>query len=298
MQLGFIGLGRMGYNMVLNLLEQGHKVVAHNRSPDKVDDIAKDGAIPAYKLEEMIAKLEAPRIVWLMLPAGSPVEDMLKRLADNLSAGDIVIDGGNTFYKDTIRHGERLAEKGIYLIDVGTSGGIDGARNGACMMIGGEEKIFKKVEPICKDISVDGGYAYLGGSGTGHFVKMVHNGIEYGMMQSIGEGLELIERSGFDIDLQKTAAVWSNGSVIRGWLIDLINDELKKDPTLKTFTGPVLDSGEGKWAVEAGLEHQVPLPAISSSIWARFRSRGDSPMTDRVISALREGFGHHISGKK
>ncbi len=298
MRLGFIGLGRMGYNMVLNILEHGHSVVAHNRSSNKIYEISKEGAIPAYTLEDMVAQLHPPRIVWVMLPAGPPVENILNRLSGLLSEGDIVIDGGNSHCKDTIRHGDLLKEKGINFLDVGTSGGIDGARNGACMMVGGEEEIFKIVEPILKDICVDGGYGYVGASGSGHFVKMVHNGIEYGMMQSIGEGFELIAKSGFGIDLSKTAAVWSNGSVIRGWLIDLIRDELAKDPALKSFEGPVLDSGEGAWTVEAGLEYKVPLPAISSAIWERYRSRTESPMTDRVISALREAFGHHISGKK
>ncbi|MFC1616975.1 phosphogluconate dehydrogenase (NAD(+)-dependent, decarboxylating) [Candidatus Margulisiibacteriota bacterium] len=299
MKLGFIGLGRMGYNMTLNILSRGHVVVAYNRSPGPVDRIKeKEGIIPAYTIEELVANLEPPRVVWLMVPAGQAVTDMLAKLVPLLSNGDIVIDGGNSKYTDSIQRAHGLKQKGIDFLDIGTSGGLAGARNGACMMVGGEKSVFEKVEPLLQDMCVGNGYGYCGKSGAGHYVKMVHNGIEYGMMQAIGEGFELLDKSEFDLDNAKVAKIWANGSVIRSWLIDLVQEAFEKEPGLISFQGPVKDSGECRWAVETGINLGVPTPAISAALYERFRSQDINSMTDRAISAMREGFGRHISGAK
>jgi 6-phosphogluconate dehydrogenase len=298
MKLGFIGLGRMGTNMVLNALGKGHKIVAYNRSEAAIREVEKKGAIAALTLENLISELLQPRVVWLMVPAGNPVDTMIDKLIPLLDDGDLIIDGGNSHYKDSQRHGELLKKHKINFLDVGTSGGIDGARNGACMMIGGDKTSFDQYKSLFRDFCVPDGYGYVGNYGAGHYVKMVHNGIEYGMMQALGEGFELLDSSSYDLDLAKVGKIYANGSVIRSWLMDLALAALNENPSLSEFSGPVKDSGEGKWTIQSGLDNDVPLPAISAAVFERFRSRTDDSLTDRMVSAMREGFGRHISGSK
>lgn len=293
MKLGFIGLGKMGYNMVQNLLDHNHEVVAYNRSIEQVDKIVKEGAIGAGSLEELVNKLSAPRVIWLMIPAGKPVEETIEALLPLLSKGDIIIDGGNSHYKDTLKRAEYLDSKGVNFVDVGTSGGLIGARNGACMMIGAKKDIYDQLEPLFKDICVENGYGYSGRNGAGHFVKMIHNGVEYGMMQAIGEGFDILESSDFDIDLEDTAKIWANGSVIRGWLMELTQSAFSKDPKLKDVTGQIADSGEGKWTIEAALDFNVSTPVIATSLMERYRSREPNTMGNKVVASLRNEFGGH-----
>jgi 6-phosphogluconate dehydrogenase len=293
MKIGLIGLGKMGGNIVLNLLDHGHDVVVYNRDVEKTNTYRDKGALPAYSYEELVAALPTPRVIWLMVTAGSAVDSILETLTPMLSHGDIVIDGGNSFYKDTLRRSPLLAEKGIHLLDVGTSGGITGARHGACLMIGGAKEAYTHLEGAFKDISIAEGYKYFGKSGSGHFIKMIHNGIEYGMMQAIGEGFEVIEKSEFDIDMADTAHVWRHGSVIRGWLMDLIEEEYKKDPTLSGYSGTVGLSGEGEWSVSTAHELDVPVPTMEASVDMRIKSKEEKRYQGKVIQALRYGFGGH-----
>jgi 6-phosphogluconate dehydrogenase len=293
MKLGFVGLGKMGFNMVENLLEHKHEVITFDLNADSVNNIAKKGAKAATSLKDLVGKLPTPKIVWVMVPAGKPVDATLKELTSLLSKGDIIIDGGNSYYKDSMRRGEELSKKGIFFFDCGTSGGLEGARRGACMMIGGDKKVFKKIEPIFKDMNVKNGYGWVGKTGAGHFVKMVHNGIEYGMMEAIGEGFEILDASGFDLDLKDVARIWSNGSVIRGWLMELAQSAYSKDPKLNKVSGEIADSGEGKWTVEAALDLKVPAPVITQALEQRYRSRESGPMSNRLVAALRDEFGGH-----
>jgi 6-phosphogluconate dehydrogenase len=301
MKIGFIGLGKMGKNLVLNLLEHKHQVIAYNRTYEKALELKKNGVMPVKTLEELVQKCgeKGNRIIWLMVPAGTPANKIIETLFTLLGKEDIVIDGGNSNYKDSIKNAELLAKKEIEFLDVGTSGGISGARNGACLMIGGKKETFKKIEPVFKDISVQNGYAYCGKNGSGHFVKMVHNGIEYGMMSAIGEGFELIHKYDPALDKKEIARVWNNGSVIRGWLMELAEESFKKDPDLKEFSSQVGHSGEGKWTVETALELGVPVPVIANSLFSRFTSLQKNSFNGKVLSALRYGFGGHVSpGKK
>jgi len=298
MKIGFIGLGRMGFNMVQNLLDKKHEVVAFDMNEEVVSQIANDGAIGVRSIKEMASELSSPRVFWVMVPSGKPVDMVFSEIMKYTEKGDIIIDGGNSKYTDSVAREKELSEKGLNFLDVGTSGGLDGARNGACMMIGGEQDIFASIEPIFKDMCVVDGYGYVGEAGSGHFVKMVHNGVEYGMMQAIGEGFELLEKSPFNLDFKDVSKIWANGSVIRSWLIDLIHEAFTQDITLKEFDGPVGDSGEGKWTLEAALNYKVAVPAIAASVWERYRSRECSPLTDKAVSAMREGFGRHVSGNK
>lgn len=298
MEIGIIGLGKMGYNLALNIKDHHHRVVAYNRSHEKIKEAEAEGLIGAYSIEELVSKLGAPRIIWLMVPAGNPVDEMIENLIPLLDKGDIIIDGGNSNYKDTLRRSSSLREKGLHFVDVGTSGGVEGARNGACMMIGAEEDTFKAIEPIIKDICLEKGYLHTGKNGSGHFVKMIHNGIEYGMLQAMGEGFEILEKSQFDLDYKEIARVWNHGSVIRGWLMELMERAFEKDPQLETIKGIVHSSGEGLWTVQEALDLQVPAPVITDSLFVRYRSQQEDTFTGKVIAALRNEFGGHSVEKK
>ncbi len=293
MKIGFIGLGKMGFNMVEHLLDLGHEVVAYDVSAEAVASIAAKGATAASSLQHLVGELDAPRVVWMMVPAGRPVDAVIDGLAPFLKVGDIVIDGGNSRYTDTVARAEKLRQQGIRLLDIGTSGGLDGARHGACMMAGGEREAYAVVEPMVRDLCVPNGYGYMGASGSGHFVKMVHNGIEYGMMQAIGEGFDLLRASGYDLDNETVARVWSNGSVIRGWLMELAGKAFEQDNDLGWLGGKVADSGEGRWTVEAAVELGVAVPIISGALFERFRSQSEENFSDKVVAALRHGFGGH-----
>ena len=302
MKLAMIGLGRMGMNMAKRLLQGGHQVVAYNRSPEKTEQLVKDGAMGAYSLVEVAEKLSSPRIVWMMLPAGQAVDDHIHELKDLLAPGDIVIDGGNTYYKDDILRANLLDEKGISFMDVGVSGGIWGLKIGYCMMIGGEKETFKQLEPILKTLAPQEGYLYCGGTGAGHFVKMVHNGIEYGMMQAYGEGFEILEASAYaeSFNYSEIAHLWNQGSVVRSWLLELAEEAFRNDAKLTDIKGYVEDSGEGRWTIQQALDTGVPAQVITLSLLRRFRSRQDDPFSDRLVAALRREFGGHavVSGDK
>jgi 6-phosphogluconate dehydrogenase len=298
MKIGLIGLGKMGYNLALNMTNKGHEVVAHDVSEEAMNKIASEGVETAASFEEMISKLPTPKIVWLMVPAGDITEDVMNRVSSLLSEQDIIIDGGNANYKDTLRRGNDLKEKGIYLIDSGTSGGMDGARDGVCTMIGGDKEAFDQVEKLFQDISVENGYLYTGKSGSGHFLKMVHNGIEYGMMQAIAEGYEILEKSDFDYDYEEVSRVWNNGSVIRSWLIELMQNAFSKDAKLDSLRGVMNSSGEGKWTVETALDLQAVAPVITLSQIMRYRSQENDTFSGKVVAALRNEFGGHAVVKK
>ncbi|SDG22997.1 6-phosphogluconate dehydrogenase [Thermoanaerobacter thermohydrosulfuricus] len=297
MKVGLIGLGRMGFNLALNMRDHGHEVVAYNRSPEKIKEAEKEGIKGAYTIEDLVKKLERRRIIWLMVPAGDPVDEMIEKLVPLLEKHDIIIDGGNSYYKDTLRRYEMLKEKEIDFVDVGTSGGIEGARHGACTMIGAEDEVFKYIEPLIRDISAENGYLHTGKNGSGHFAKMVHNGIEYGMMQAIGEGFEVLEKSQFDFDLKEVARVWSHGSVIRGWLMELMEKAFEKDPKLSGIKGVMHSSGEGLWTVEEALNLKVPVPVIAQSLFMRYRSEQEDTFAGKVVAALRNEFGGHAVEK-
>ncbi|HWO96179.1 MAG TPA: decarboxylating 6-phosphogluconate dehydrogenase [Bacillus sp. (in: firmicutes)] len=298
MKLGMIGLGKMGANLVLNLLDHQHSVVAYDVNPEAVQQSAEKGASPASSIQDLVSQLEKPRIVWSMVPAGELTENVISELKELLEEGDIIIEGGNSQYKDSVRRAKEAAEKGVYYFDVGTSGGMEGARNGACMMIGGDKEVFATIEPIFKDINVENGYLYSGEAGSGHFLKMVHNGIEYGMMQAIAEGFEVLEKSEFDYDYEAVARVWNNGSVIRSWLIELTERAFSKDAKLDAIKGVMHSSGEGKWTVETALDLQVPTPVITLSLLMRYRSLQEDTFTGKVVAALRNEFGGHAVEKK
>jgi 6-phosphogluconate dehydrogenase len=293
MELGIIGLGRMGANMARRLLKEKHKVVVYNRTPDKTRELGNEGAIPSFTLDELMKQLPLPKIVWLMVPAGKPVDDMIGQLLPMLTKGDILIDGGNSRFIDTIRRNEFLSSKGIKFLDVGTSGGIWGLKEGYCLMIGGEEASFKKCEPIFKSLAPSEGYGYMGPSGSGHYVKMVHNGIEYGMLQAYGEGFEILNASNYKLDLFKIAKLWNRGSVVRSWLLELAEDALAKDSDLSEIKGYVEDSGEGRWTVQEAIDHNVPAPVITLSLLERMRSRQTDSFSAKMIAALRNEFGGH-----
>jgi len=302
MKIAMIGLGRMGMNMAKRLLKYGHQVVAYNRSPEKTDQLVEEGAIGAYSLPEVAEKLASPRIIWMMLPAGEAVDDHINKLKDLLSPDDIIVDGGNTYYKDDISRAKTLNETGIRFLDVGVSGGVWGLQIGYCMMIGGGGGAFNHLEPIFESLAPEDGYLHCGNTGAGHFVKMVHNGIEYGMMQAYGEGFEILEASDYadSFNFAQIAHLWNQGSVIRSWLLELAEEAFKKDERLEDIQGYVADSGEGRWTIQQALETGVPAQVITLSLLRRFRSRQEDPFTDKVIAALRQEFGGHavVSVKK
>ena len=296
MKIAMIGLGRMGMNMARRLLRGGHDIVCYNRTPEKTDTLVREeGATGAYSLAEVVEKLEQPRVLWLMLPAGSIVDDHIQQLKGLLDAGDILIDGGNTYYRDDERRAGGLKDSGIEYVDVGVSGGIWGLKVGYCLMMGGDRAIVKKLQPIFKTLAPENGYLYCGKTGSGHFVKMVHNGIEYGMMQAYGEGFEILEASQYseNFDYQKISQLWNQGSVVRSWLLELLEDAFARDPHLKAIKGYVEDSGEGRWTLQQAIDTDVPAPITALSLFARFRSRQDNTFSDRVLAALRREFGGH-----
>ena len=295
MQIGMIGLGRMGMNMARRLLRGKHMVIAYNRSPNKTDEIVEEGAIGAYNLHELAEKLSPPRVAWMMLPAGGTVDDHIGQLVDILEPGDIVVDGGNTYYKDDIRRADLLAAKGIQFVDVGVSGGIWGLEVGYCLMVGGKRESFQHLEPIFKTLAPKDGYLYCGATGAGHFVKMVHNGIEYGMLQAYGEGFEILEASPYagSLNFSQVAHLWNQGSVVRSWLLDLTANALADDPELADIKGWVADSGEGRWTVFESVDLDVPAPVITLALQMRFISRQDESYAAKLLAAMRNQFGGH-----
>lgn len=299
MKIGYIGLGKMGKNMTLRLLEHGIEVVAYNRSSEPVEKVAQKGAIPAYSYEELFSQLpETGRVIWLMVPH-TAVDDVLQDISTHLQEGDIVIDGGNSNYKESVRRGTALKEKGIHYVDVGVSGGPDGARNGACLMIGGEKDAYTKIEPVCQAAAAPQSYQYLGRLGAGHFAKMVHNGIEYGMMQAIGEGMEIIKESEFDFDVEQVARIYNSHSVIESRLVGwLYEGYTKHGKNLEEISGEVSHSGEGQWTVETAKEMHINTPIIVGSLQFRKDSQGNPSYTGKVVSLLRTMFGGHDVSKK
>ncbi len=297
MQIAIIGLGRMGMNMAKRLLRGGHEVVAFNRTPSKTDQLVKEGAIGAYSISEVVDKLSHPRVIWIMLPAGSTVDEHINQLKEILSPDDIVIDGGNTYYKDDIRRSTLLAKKGIKFMDTGVSGGIWGLEKGYCLMIGGEKETYQYLEPIFKTLAPEKGYLFCGGVGAGHFVKMVHNGIEYGMMQAYGEGFDILEASpyGESLDYAAVSHLWNQGSVVRSWLLELMESAFANDPNLSDIRGYVEDSGEGRWTIQQAIETGVSAPVIALSLMRRFRSQVQDSFSDKVVAALRREFGGHTT---
>lgn len=295
MKLAMVGLGRMGMNMARRLIQTGHDLVAYNRTGEKTDEIVKEGAIGAYALADLTQILAPPRTIWLMLPAGGPVDEYLDQLNRLLSPGDIVLDGGNTHFKDDIRRQELLSEKGVRSMDVGVSGGVWGLKEGYCLMIGGDPEIYKYLEPVFKSLAPEDGYLYCGQTGAGHFVKMVHNAIEYGMMQAYAEGFDILDKSryGESLNYSSLCHLWNRGSVIRSWLLELAESAFGKDPRLSAIKGYVEDSGEGRWTVEQAMETGVPAYVTALSLFARFRSRQQDSFADRVLAALRHEFGGH-----
>ena len=326
MQLGMVGLGRMGANIVRRLMQAGHDCVVYDRDPKPGAALAEKGAIVASDLKDMVAKLAAPRAIWVMLPAGEITEATLTELSGLLSPGDTLIDGGNAFWKDDVRRGQELSAKGLHYLDIGTSGGVHGLERGYCLMIGGDKETVARLDPLLKALAPgkgdipetshrDGrnptseeGYLHCGPVGAGHFVKMVHNGIEYGMMQAFAEGFDLLRNAsakeglppeyGFDFDVAEISEVWRRGSVVTSWLLDLTASALAADEDLTAYTGNVSDSGEGRWTVQAAIETATPAEVLTSSLYTRFRSRKDHTFAEKVLSAMRAGFGGHVEPKK
>ncbi len=320
MQLGMIGLGRMGANMVRRLMKGGHRCVVYNRSQDSVKQLVSEGATGSTSLEDFVKKLEKPRTAWMMVPAGAPTEETVRALAELLEPGDVVIDGGNSYFKDDVRRAQMLRSKGIHYLDVGTSGGVWGIERGYSLMIGGDAQIVRRLDPIFQTLapgaagtpttptrkkvtSADHGYLHCGPSGAGHFVKMVHNGIEYGLMQAYGEGFDVLRNASsaalapeyrYELQLGEIAEVWRRGSVVASWLLDLTAMAFNEDPQLAKYKGYVADSGEGRWTVQAAIEEAVPADVLSAALYARFRSRQEHTFAEKVLSAMREKFGGHV----
>jgi 6-phosphogluconate dehydrogenase len=298
MKIGFVGLGKMGGRMVERLLLGGHEVVAYDPIEAAGREAQEKGA-PTGSLEQMVQHLQGRRIVWVMVPSGSPTEETIRALAALLQPGDILIDGGNSFYKDSIRRAGELKQRGLLFLDAGTSGGVWGLKAGYCLMVGGEQKAFDAAAPIFETLAPKDGYAYVGKSGAGHFVKMVHNGIEYALLQGYAEGFELLQaKKEFDLDLKKISHLWNQGSVIRSWLLELAENAFAKKPRLEGIRGYVQDSGEGRWTVGEAMEQDVPAPMITLSLLERFRSRQEESFAAKVIAALRDEFGGHGFKKK
>ncbi|MEZ5317393.1 MAG: decarboxylating 6-phosphogluconate dehydrogenase [Vicinamibacterales bacterium] len=312
-----VGLGRMGANMTRRLMRGGHTVVVHDLNPDAVAAVAAEGAVGAASLDDLVARLDAPRAVWLMVPSGAPTDQMVDALGARLSAGDVVIDGGNSFFKDDVRRGDALGARGIHYVDAGTSGGVWGLERGYSLMIGGEPDVVRRLDPIFATLApgvpagesappgdtARRGYVHCGRTGAGHFVKMVHNGIEYGMMQAYAEGFDILEgakspdvdpRYRYEFNLAEVAEVWRHGSVIQSWLLDLTAMALAEDPALSAFTGFVHDSGEGRWTIDTAVEEAVPANVLAAALFARFRSRQQHTFGEKVLSAMRHKFGGHV----
>jgi 6-phosphogluconate dehydrogenase len=297
MELGFVGLGRMGMNMVRRLVQDQHRLVVYDRSPEAVNDAVGAHAVGATSLKDLAARLTPPRAVWVMVPAGEPTEGTIRELADLLQSDDVIVDGGNSYYKDDARRAAELQRRGIHYIDAGTSGGIWGLKFGYCLMLGGDEAIVKRLDPIFKTLAPADGYAYMGSAGAGHYVKMIHNGIEYGMMQAYAEGFELLSKSHFNLKLPAIADLWMRGSVVRSWLLELAAAALHDDPKLEKIKGYVEDSGEGRWTVFDAIEKDVPAPVLTASLYTRFRSRETEAFADKMLAALRSAFGGHAVRK-
>jgi 6-phosphogluconate dehydrogenase len=293
MKIGFIGLGKMGANMVQRMLNDNHQVVVWNRSHGPVAELESKGAIGSSSIEDLVGKLPERKVVWLMVPSGKAVDDNLDILLGLLKKEDIIIDGGNSYWKDTRERGKKVAEKGIHYLDCGTSGGVWGLQNGYCLMYGGDKDATDYVAPIFKTLAPENGFVYCGESGSGHFVKMVHNGIEYGMMQAFAEGFEIMEKSPFNINLTKVADAWQYGSVIRSWLLELAVNAFKEDPKLEKLQDYVQDSGEGRWTVQTAMDLDVPAHVITASLFTRFQSRQNESFAMKVLAALRNQFGGH-----
>ncbi len=298
MELGMIGLGRMGANMTERLVRGGHRVITYDRNPDAIQQVVDKGAVGAHSLADFVKQLAEPRAIWLMVPAGDPVDQTIEQLLPLLSKGDALIDGGNSNYKDSIRRAEKLKPQGISFVDAGTSGGIWGLKLGYCMMVGGEKEVVEWLEPIFNTLAPTGGYLHVGPSGAGHFVKMIHNGIEYGMLQAYGEGFELLNASPFGLNLANIAHLWNQGSVVRSWLLELAESAFSKDPELSSIRGYVEDSGEGRWTVQEAIERNVPAPVLMLSLFARFASRQEDSFAAKVVAALRNEFGGHAVVKE
>jgi 6-phosphogluconate dehydrogenase len=298
MKLGFVGLGKMGGNMVRRLLADKHEVVAWARGEDAVKEAVSYGAVGATSLEDVVPRLSPPRVVWLMIPAGDPVESSIAALRPLLSKGDVIVDGGNSRFTDSARRAADLAKSGIGFLDAGTSGGIWGRVNGYCLMVGGEAEHFRTVEPAFRTLAPPEGYAHVGAAGAGHFVKMVHNAVEYSMLQGYGEGFEMLQASDYGLDLLKISRLWTHASVVRSWLLDLLVLALEKDPKLETIKGYVQDSGEGRWTLHEAIERAVPMPTLAAALFARFTSRQTESFSAKVIAALRNQFGGHAVEKE
>ena len=296
MDIGMIGLGRMGGDMARRLMRGGHRVVVYDSQPEAVQALVDEGADGASSIEELAGQLPSPRVVWVMVPSGEPTESTIDALADALSPEDVIIDGGNSNYKDSVRRAASLAERGLFFMDAGTSGGIWGLEEGYSIMVGGDPEVFRRLEPVFQTLAPgsDRGYGRVGPAGSGHFVKMVHNGIEYGLMQAYAEGFELMRaKEEFGLDLAQIAGIWRHGSVVRSWLLDLTAAALDDDPGLETIQAYVEDSGEGRWTVQEAVDLNVPTPVISLALQARFRSRQEQPFGARLLAAMRNQFGGH-----
>jgi 6-phosphogluconate dehydrogenase len=294
MDIGLVGLGKMGYALALNMRDNDISVIATNRSPEKVDEIEKEGVAGVKSLDDLVAAFgDKRKVIWLMVPAGEAVDQNIELLIPMLKPSDIIIDGGNSNFNETIRRYEYLKKKGIDFIDVGTSGGTSGARHGACLMVGGEREPVEYVESMLKKISVDNGYGYFGAPGSGHYVKMIHNGIEYGMMQAIGEGFDILKASEFDLDFGLVSKVWSNGSIIEGLLMRLMHEAFKENPNLDGIAGKVDASGEADWTLQEAIRLKVSAPVITQSLFARYKSKDDNLFSEKSVAALRNQFGGH-----
>jgi len=294
MQMGMIGLGKMGGNMVKRLIAAGHAVVAFDLDDEHVRAAASDGAVAARSVPDLVEKLAKPRAVWVMVPHGEPTTSTIDTLLEHLDRDDAIVDGGNSRYVDSVAAAERCGRQGVHFLDAGVSGGVWGLEEGYCLMVGGPEAAFKQIEPVFAALAPDGGYARVGASGAGHFVKMVHNAIEYAMLQALGEGFECLYRSDFELDLEQVAELWRHGAVVRSWLLDLLAQAFAKEGTaLPHVAGYVADSGMGRWSVEYAVEHAIPIPVITQSLYERFQSRLDERFSAKVIAALRDQFGGH-----
>jgi len=299
MQIGMIGLGRMGGNMALRLVQAGHGVVGYNRNPRNIDAAVKAAIVSAPSVAELVKRLKTPRAIWLMVPHGKPTEESIDTLLDVLAPGDIIVDGGNSRYTDSARAAERSAARGVNFLDVGVSGGVWGREIGYCLMIGGPKTAFDYLEPVFASLAPKDGYALVGASGAGHFVKMMHNAIEYAMLQSLGEGFECLQRSEYGIDLGRVAALWQQGSVVRSWLLDLLTKALREEGNaLEHIAGYVEDSGMGRWSIAYAVENAIPIPVITQSLYERFASRQEERFSAKVIAALRKQFGGHAVKKE
>ncbi len=293
MEIGFIGLGKMGMNMVKRLQQGEHRVVVYDRMAELVGEAVEAGGVGSFSLEEMVSKLTTPRTVWVMVPSGKATEETIAAVAAILEPDDIIIDGGNSKFHDDVRRAPELKQKGIHYLDVGTSGGVWGLKLGYCMMVGGDAPIVKRILPILNTLAPENGWAHFGAHGAGHYVKMVHNGIEYAMMQAYAEGFELMSKSEYKLDLPKIADLWMHGSVVRSWLLELTAGALAKDPTLSHFKGYVQDSGEGRWMVNDAIDKDVPVPTLTAALFTRFRSRQQESFAEKTLAAMRYAFGGH-----